>query len=265
MAVFNNKKVMRGASRKNQPKAVAADFKKRIYQAFTALACVSLLVAVALGGFRAYDYMLSQPVNRVAINGEFVHVDKASLAAQVQPFLIDGFVLLDIEAMQQALTKNPWIVDVQVARQWPDHIDITVTEQKPVAKWGSKAYLNDKGELFEPQTPAVGIPDLPQLSGPAGSVEKVMKNFGELGEVLAEKNLRLKSLALNEQGVWSAHLASGMKIVFGEGDVMGKLQQLLLSRQTALGDEFDQIAAIDMRYSSGFAVAWQQQGQSFSE
>jgi cell division protein FtsQ len=247
------KKQVRGASSR-QPKPSRVFSVKKL---FPLLAVIGLLV-ISTAVYRGAEVLLSQPVSRVVVNGEYKYVENAGIITEVKPFLEAGFIGLDLAGIREQLLKQPWVYDVALARHWPDEVVITVIEQTPIAHWGEDGFLNHRGELFEPSK-AVTITGLPWLNGPNGETEQVMNNFRELNKFLAADNLALNKLLLNERGSWTAKLSNNIEIVFGNGQLMEKIQRLLFAYDQGLSTEFMRIKTIDMRYNNGFAVAWQQQ------
>lgn len=257
MAIFKKDQKSRGAS-SSQPKPLRS-FNWRGLRIVVAVFCA---VLVAAGAYQATDAILSQPVTRVVVNGDFLHVNKQDIAREVEPFLAVGFVLLDLDGVRQQLLQRPWVFDVTVSRRWPDEIVIKVEEQKAIARWGDDAFLNFRGELFRPWPTTRGdenLKKLPFLDGPDNSAEKVMHHFSELNEVLGEYQMQLASLVLNSRNNWVAQLQNDIAIVLGDGEVMEKMRRLLFAYEQGLAANFEQIKRIDMRYSNGFAVAWRNQ------
>jgi len=214
---------------------------------------VGLLASVI---FHAVSLLLSQPVTRIAVNGEFNHVDKKAVIERVRPFLKDGFVMLDLQGIREQLIQQPWVFDVSLARHWPDEIEITVEEQTTIARWGNTGFLNHQGELFKPLSVGGVDEKLPLLFGPDEETARVMERFSELSALLAEHQLSLKKLQLNERNTWRASLESGVEIVIGSSAVIEKTRRFLLAYQQGLSVNFSQIESIDMRYDNGFSVAW---------
>lgn len=205
--------------------------------------------------------LFSLPVTRVVVSGEYRYVNKQAITEEVIPFLEAGFVLLDLAGIREQLIQQAWVYDVEIVRHWPDEIVIAVKEQTPIARWGDSGYLNHRGELYVPENP-VEINALPLLDGPDHETGRVMNYFRELNVALATAHLALTSLALNQRGSWSAQLTNGVQIEFGNGEVMEKMRRLLFAYDLGLSANFEKIKRIDMRYSNGFAVAWQQQKAS---
>ena len=263
MALAKPKRKPRGASSKQLKPSTSYGFNLSnvniVWSKFVPLAICLVLLLVSAGLYQAVAQLLSLQVTRVAVNGEFRHIDKQLIAAEVQPFLVDGFVLLDLEGIRQQLIKRPWIFDVAISRQWPDEIVIIVMEQTPIALWGERGLVNHHGKVFTPDGGRVelqGLEGLPQLSGPDNSVGQVMKYFRELREALLQHGLGLQQLVLNDRGSWSARLDDGINIVLGGAEVMEKMHRFLSAYQQGLAADFSEVTAVDMRYSNGFAIAW---------
>lgn len=243
----------RGASSKQEKKPVAIDWTIPVRALYGLLA-----VAVCTAVFQAYSWVVAQPVTRVVVNGDFVYGNRQSVVRQMEPMLGVGFVKLDLKAIKQQLKQEPWIYDVTIQRSWPDELVITVQEQRVIARWGTSALINHRGELFVPQQ-GVEINELiPMLDGPEGSSGQVMAHFRELNEVFKQNNISLIKLTLNDRGGWVAHLDSGIELVIGAGEVMEKVRRFVFAYQRELISPFAAVRSIDMRYSNGFAVAWDQ-------
>ena len=241
----------RGASRRQAKPSRAIDWKK-----FQQWVFALMVVAVLVGIYRGAEMLLSQSVTRVVVNGEFIQVDKRDIEAEVKPFLGSGFVTLDLAGIREKLELQPWVYDATVARRWPDEIVITVIEQTPIAYWGERGFLNFRGELFQPSK-SIELPQvLPKLHGPDNSLDKVMSHFSQLNKALADHDMALTALRLDDRGNWSGRLNGDINIVLGRDEVMEKIQRLLVAYQQGLSENFHNIAKIDLRYNNGFAVAW---------
>jgi cell division protein FtsQ len=254
MAVFNKYKNVSGASSRRPKPSRSYDWKK-----LTRLFQLVVLVAVVVVLHQGANALMMQPVSRVIVNGDFVYADKQAVVAQVEPFLEQGFLLLDLVGVRDQLLKTSWIYDVSVSRRWPDEIVLNVREQKPIARWGETAFLNYRGELFKPSK-SIKVNDellaLPFLKGPDNTSGQVMNHFRELNNVLNVHGMELLTLELDNRSNWHAQLTNGIHIVLGDGEVMEKMSRLLIVYKAGLDADFINIEKIDMRYSNGFAVAW---------
>jgi cell division protein FtsQ len=253
MSFLKSKKTVRGASSR---KSATAPSRRLNWSVLLRGVMLAVLLLVCVGLYQLGAVLLSQPITRVVVKGDFRQIDRKTVIAEVEPFLLDGFVRLKLTDIRQQLLQHPWIFDVVLERHWPDEILIVVTEQTAIARWGDSAYLNHRGELFEPLKQLDDTEKLPRLYGPDNSAEQVMNHFRELGDVLSQENLKLAELRLSDRGDWSLCLDNGIAIVLGAGEVMEKMRRFLTVYQRSLSADFFKVEKIDMRYSNGFAVAW---------
>lgn len=251
------KPVMRGASTRTQVN------KRRINWSFLKSGVlVAIVVLAVVGASAAARAMLSVGVARVVVSGEFKQVDKQMISEQIQPYLNNGFLRLDLAAIQDHLRQQPWIYSATISRRWPNEIEVNVEEQTPIARWGKRGYLNHRGELFVPENTNqrwINTSQLPQLEGPDNSSTEVMDHYRELSEMLTEYGLSLAELKLDEQSGWYMRLQRGTEIRLGSGEVMEKMRRFLSVYRISLSKQFNSVSTVDMRYSSGFAVAWKAQ------
>ncbi|MFA7552657.1 MAG: cell division protein FtsQ/DivIB [Spongiibacteraceae bacterium] len=257
MALFKASKKInqtRGASRQ-QPKPS----RSVNWGGLIPVCLVLLLIMVCTGIYQVTSQVLSQPVSRVVVKGDFKRVGKQVVERDVEAFLDAGFVMLNLAAVREKLIQQPWIFDVSIERNWPDEIIITVVEQTPIAQWGMNSYLNNRGELFKPETGFAEIDGLPQLYGPKRNAVQVMTHFREFSAMLAPRGMALKQLGLDGRGNWSLLLSNEVEVVLGHTEVAEKLTRLISVYDLGLAADFASIKTIDMRYGNGFSVAWRQQ------
>lgn len=213
---------------------------------------LALLLAIV---YQSGSWLLSQPINTVTVTGQLRYVDKKSVVHDVEPFLEQGFISLDLSAIRAELKKLPWVFDVRIKRQWPNNIVVEIVEQQAIAQWGKKGFLNHRGELFSPRV-VPKINELPRLNGPINSTVAVMQNYRSLSGLLRDNNLVLEQLTLGERGDWVALLRTGAQIKLGHDQIMEKMKRFIYVYQIDLADHFSDVNEIDMRYNNGFALAW---------
>ena len=90
----------------------------------------------------------SFPIKKVVIRGDLAHESAAELGQLVQSRLIGGFFSLNLSAVKQAIFSLPWIAQVSFRRVWPDVLQVHVTEQTAIARFGNQGALNAEGVVF---------------------------------------------------------------------------------------------------------------------
>ena len=197
----------------------------------------------------------NKPINAVNITGELHHANQQDIRARITPLLSDGFMGVDLAAVQNELLMMEWIAQAVVSRSWPDTLEVSLTEHVPLARWGANALLSRSGEVFVPRN-IESFVALPALSGSSGRHAEVLSRYVELNQLLAPKRLRVTNLELNDTGRWLANLQSGTQLVFGKDDLIAKTRRFLIVYERELEVLGDRVQSVDLRYSNGLAVKW---------
>ncbi|RRJ85343.1 cell division protein FtsQ/DivIB [Aestuariirhabdus litorea] len=252
----------RGASRR-QPSAERRWPQRllRVGKLLGVVALVSTLVGGA-GWFMVPTVaeVVNQPIVRVAVKGRLMHMPKEQVQVAMQPYLNSRFFTVDLDAMQADLLTLPWVQTVSLRRQWPGVIEISVTEQVPVARWQSGALLNSEGNSFVVEN-AADFVTLPHLIGPDSSEIEVMEQYQTLSNLLRPNGLNIRELRLTNRGSWEL-LTDDFVIMIGRSHVVDKIQRFVAVYDAALKDNGRPITKVDVRYLNGVAVAWGSQSDS---
>jgi cell division protein FtsQ len=222
---------------------------------FKALLLGPSIVAAVLAGCAGTKVLLDQELTTLVLEGRFQRVTAAQLEATLAPERAAGFLSVDLENLVQRVEALDWVDDVRIQRRWPDALVVQFTEHLAAARWGESGLLNVRGELFT-QHARTAFPELPQLSGPPGSEQRVGALYAAMRGRLIEAGLNLASLSLDERGAWRLELSGGQQIRIGHRNVGQRLERLFEVALPGLGFRFDEVAYIDLRYTNGFAVGW---------
>ena len=76
---------------------------------------------------------------------------------------------------------------------------------------------------------------------------------------LAEANLVLDALSMDERGAWQMELASGQEIRLGRRYLQQRVDRFFQVVVPVLATEMQQVNYIDLRYTNGFSVGWSNQ------
>ena len=197
------------------------------------------------------------PLEVVKIQGDFRYLDKARLQAAVEPHLDGGFFTVDVGKVCEVIESMPWVASATVKRIWPDRLSVQVTEQLPVAHWGEGGYLNERGESFVPEPTQVDG-DLPALAGPDGHEATVLEQYRAMSRALAPTGLRVAGVTLDDRRAWRLRTGSGISLDLGRADTRRRLQRFVQAWPTVFVGRVDDLQRVDLRYSNGFSVRWQQ-------
>ena len=218
------------------------------------LGAVGLLAVAGMFSLGVWQ-LVQMPIERVVVTGDLKRVSRDQLQAMVTESLHGGFLGADLHYIKRPLEQLPWVFRVVIKRRWPNSLEIQVIEQLPIARWGTDGYLNQEGEVFHPPV-MESIPGLPLLAGPAASQLLLMQQYIHMQKQLQQLKLQVAELTMNERGGLRARLTNGSELVFGRGDLEGKLQRFLGVYHADLAGRAAQVRSVDLRYSHGVAVAW---------
>ena len=214
---------------------------------------VAILIVVAT--YHVSGRLLDRSIESIAVNGPFQRVTPLQIEEAISDELDAGFFGADVGRMQRRIQALAWIDGASVARRWPDRIAISVTEQVPAAIWGERGLLNVRGELFV--TDARHIPaELPRLSGPDDSSDEVARRYLNVREQLIPLGLDVRRVRLDARGAWDMTLTNGIEIRLGRRDVDERTELFLDVVANIITGRAEDIDYVDMRYSNGFTIGW---------
>ena len=218
-----------------------------------AIALVALPVVAVLEGWVGSERW---PLSRLRVSGQFQHVPADQIRAALLPYARKGFFAVDLAGAQAALEKLPWVEHARVRKLWPDTLEVTVSEHRPFARWGTDRLLSEQGRLFAiPKNLDVSHLNLPQLGGPDARSAEVVAMYNESRALFAPVGVDVDRLQLDARGSWSLHLTSGTDVMIGRNDARARLNRFvrvlpqLLGRQPQAAPE-----RADLRYTNGFTL-----------
>jgi cell division protein FtsQ len=205
--------------------------------------------------FNGTQLLLNRPVQALTVESTFQRVSAVQVEEAVAAEIERGFLGADLDRLRHSVEGLEWVETAEVERRWPDTFLLRIEEHSAAARWGDTGLLDRHGQLFA-HTPAHLYPELPVLTGPAGTERTVAEMYLALRGRLAEANLGLTTLTLNERWAWSFELDDGTRIELGRKDVGQRVDRFFDVVRPALANRLSNVAQVDMRYSNGFAVAW---------
>ena len=212
-------------------------------------------ILIVIATYHVTGRLLDRPIESIAVNGPFQRVTPLQIEEAISGDLESGFFGADVGLMQEKIQGLAWIDRATVARRWPDRIAIGVTEQVPAAIWGESGLLNVRGELFV--TEARHIPaELPRLNGPNDRSDEVARRYLAIREQLIPLGLDVRRVHLDARGAWDITLTNGVEIRLGRRDVDERTSLFLDVVANIITGRAADIDYVDMRYSNGFTIGW---------
>jgi cell division protein FtsQ len=190
------------------------------------------------------------PLREIRITGDVGHVTNEQVAAVIARDLRGNFFTVDLAQAREAFEKLPWVRKVNVRRQWPDRLEVSVEEHQPLARWGSAALVNAHGEVFE----AAISSTLPVFFGPEGTAAEVVARYAEFDRLLAPIGRKVVLITLSARRAWQLRLDDGMVLQLGRENLEARLAGLVSAYQRTVARLPQPPSHVDLRYSNGFAV-----------
>ena len=223
-----------------------------------ALVGVLLLLGVGLAGVfgaRSLYGWLDKPIQEIVLVGDYVNFSHEEVAGVAEPFLHAGLLSMDMQGLAASLERQPWIAKAAVARIWPNRLQVSIEEHRPMMRWADRGLLSDTGHVIE--VPARrDYSDLPLVYSEQSSPLQLMNQFRILATALEQVNLSIWELRQKPSGDWVARLRNGVPIELGSNDLRGKIQRIIRLWQVELIDVQSDVAGIDARYTNGLVVSW---------
>lgn len=197
------------------------------------------------------------PITIVRIDGELVHTPGEAVERVVTRHTAGaGFFSLDLEALRADLEALPWLRSAGLRRIWPDTLDVVVAEHRPTARWNETALISEAGRVFRPRTlPGLELPD---LAGPEGHGPEMLARLREIDRRLAALDLAVRGLYQDARRAWRIELDNDVSLRLGRSDTEARLRRFRAVWPVVLARRAERIAAVDLRYPNGFAVAWRE-------
>ena len=223
----------------------------RIAAWLLALCLVTAPVVAVLNGWLGASRW---PMRQLRVTGEFRQVSDARVRNVVLPLVQGGFFAVDLERLRAELGRLPWVKSVEVRKRWPDRLEVTVVEYRPLARWGATRMLSENGELF-PAPKGEGA-RLPLFEGPDARASEMISFHSTARPLFLGSGLQVSAVRLSARGSWSLLLSDGTEVEVGRSDSQHRLERFsrLLPRLQAADPR--KLARADLRYTNGFALVW---------
>lgn len=193
------------------------------------------------------------PVRVVKVDGAVQRLSAPILARTVTEHLHSGFLTQDLGTLRDAVQALPWVHTASLRRVWPDQIQLSVTEHRPIARWGDDGLVTAEGIVFRPDPESIPA-GLLRLDAEDAKAPLVAASFLQWRERLSPLGLKIAGLALDARGAWTLRLAGGLRLELGTERVEERLGRFIRTyRQLAAAGQAE---LIDLRYANGLAVRW---------
>lgn len=230
-----------------------------------AMANALIIVALTAVAACALSWMVRRPLfelNDITISGFDAHPLSRVTADDLRRAglsHIDGnFFTVNLANVRARFEGAPWIRHAEVRRVWPNRLEVSIEEHKPLAHWADGRLVNTFGELFSARLKdADESAQLLRFGGPEGTQRLVTQRYDELANQLRRVSMRPTEVSLSDRQAWSARLDNGITLLIGRDEgvaVMDRVSRWAAVHQQVQSRINQRTEVIDLRYPNGFAV-----------
>lgn len=215
------------------------------------LGVASLVLAVL--SVRAFFAPTRFPVRVVRLVGDLQDMPRPALVKAVAPFMHQNFYGLDLNSVERAVSRVPWVGAARVDRRFPRTLVVRVTPQIVAARWARGGWVSANGTHVHLQ--GYHLPHgLPLFQGPVGREASMAAHYRQFQTLLAPLGLHIATLTLSERQTWRIDLDKGPLLVLGHDG--GARIRRFIRVFPQIATLFASMRRVDLRYTNGFAVSW---------
>jgi len=240
-----------------------SDHRRRWY----GIAALAILLVSAL----AADQIIRSgyfTIEKVTVATPLTHVDRGTVERTAWRSIQGNYLNVELNRIEEALETLPGVFQAMVRRVWPDALELRIVETRAMARFHSLQNPNEiSADSYINLPPTQALSAAPVLRGPKAQRDTLVDVFFSIFPLLGEAGLQPLELSVNKAGRWVLELqpddaitGARFSLLLGRDRVVEKVDRFARSYTVALLGKADLIAKVDMRYASGFAVQWQQDG-----
>jgi len=204
----------------------------------------------------------SETISDVRIVGSLRRVSHEDLTHAIAGRLRGGFFRVDISSVRESALVVPWVRDVSVRRVWPGELHLTVSEERPIARWENGGLVTEGGAVLPVRQGLAGI-GLPVFAGPREAIPRLIDGLREFSSIFDGIGGGIDRLERSAAGNWNLRFADGVRLVFRD-EQEEHVRRFAAVYLSALIGRRGSIERIDLRYPNGFAVRWREGGDAHS-
>ena len=209
-----------------------------------------LIVVAMMGGLIESERW---KIKHLSVAASYQRITPEQLRLTIAKTPERSFFRLDAEQVKKNIEDMAWVRSVHVVKQWPDTLNITVTEHQAVAIWNDKALLNQLGDVFYVKN-AEQARGLPRLFGEDGLAAEMWTDFNRFNQLLMPVGQEIGQAHVDERGDWRLILRNGLELVLGTDQHEARILRLADTWKALLAQSVRLPERIDLRYSNGYAL-----------
>ena len=190
------------------------------------------------------------PIKQISIIGEYQHIDKEQVDLIANEYIEGNFFSINLDQTRHAFKKLAWVREIAIRKKFPDTLEVTIEEHKPIARWGRVGLVNSYGEIFN----AASQEELPSFIGYETFAKEMTLKFMEMNKILSKELMQVGTITLSERLSWEVITDNQVRVILGKDNIIKKLNLFTNNYQNILAELKNRIEYVDLRYKDGFSV-----------
>lgn len=216
-----------------------------------ALIAASVLALLSGAAYYAIHLPGLFPLRSVRLSEMPQRVEASAVLQVVRSEVHGNFFTVDIDHLRESLEKLPWVRNVSVRREFPQHLVVELEEHHALARWNESALVNRQGEVFEANSTQV----LPSFIGPEDTSMEMTQHYAQFSQQLAMLHLQVTQLVLSPRYAWQLRLNNGVVLELGREEIQQRVARFVAGYPySEMALQGAPVKYVDLRYRNGFAV-----------
>jgi len=197
-------------------------------------------------------------IEQLKIVGQFRYIEPSIIEAAVIDQASGNFFSLDLAEIKANAEKIAWVESVDVRREWPGTLVLSVREHLPAMRWGKGKWVSTAGIVIDlPES--IDARGVILLQGSDSQAKRILLQATRWKKELKELGLEVRGVSLSDSEAWTIKLYylgydAEFDLLLGHEEVAKRLArfELLFKRQFKFSER--PLKRVDARYPDGLAV-----------
>lgn len=220
-----------------------------------------LILAIFLMSYIVYQCLADTtrfPIRAVKIRASFEHVSREQLETLLSKYINNtSFFFISISKLNTLLLSLPWIESVDVKRKWPDILEMTLVEKKPIARW-EDGLITMRGDILEnvhSDQDAINV-QLPRFVSAVEQKMNILQGYLKLNQILINYGLSASEFKLDTNQAWEIVVDHQIRLKLGKQskDIEKRLSRFCKAYPALFSQKPIEDTVVDLRYPHGMAI-----------
>lgn len=214
---------------------------------------VGFALVLVLSVLAWFMYSPERVLEKYQLKSTLKQLNKEQINQVLNAYVGESFWRLNIEQIHADLVKLDWIYQAEVARKWPNTLQVKVIEQIPVAKWGENALLNQNGDVFYPHN-IEKFAEYAVLYGEDAEAKKMLQKLAIFQQKFNELDWVIRQVDKRVDKGWMIYFVSNQNMIVGREDWQHQLDRFIKAYPKVKKEVRNNAQTYDLRYSNGFVI-----------